>query len=167
MNGLAAAKIKISITFPQTLIASTGTERVVDHLTRDTVGVLLHVFILLVSLKPRFPKKRRPMRGTACHVFGLCHRTIQGWHRRYSYRVNDKDELSPGGLSLVPVVFDMRFGCLFGMVRCMMHMPLSGMGVMTGCFVVSIFMVPGCFSMVSCCVLVMFCCLMMMLCCFL
>jgi hypothetical protein len=110
MNGLAAAKIKISITFPQTLIASTGTERVVDHLTRDTVGVLLHGFILLVSLKPRFPRKRQPLRGAACHAFGLGHRTIQGLHRRYSHRVSDKDELSPDGLSLVPVVFDMSLG---------------------------------------------------------
>jgi hypothetical protein len=64
----------------------------------------------------------------------------------------------------VPVVLDVKFGCLAGVMSCVLMMPMRGVCVMGSDFVVSRLMVLGRFAMMSRRVLVMLRCFVMMLC---
>ncbi|MGH9773539.1 MAG: hypothetical protein ACRD50_01170 [Candidatus Acidiferrales bacterium] len=89
--------------------------------------------------------------------------TISGWLApNYS-----GDSLRTRSFRLVPVVLDVKLGCLGGVVSRMVMMALSCVCVMGGRFMVARFVVFGGFAMMSRRVLVMFCCFAMMLCCLL
>ena len=65
----------------------------------------------------------------------------------------------------MPVVFNMQLGRFFGVMRCMVRVPLRRMRVMSSYRVVAFFVMLGGFAMVNRRVLVVLRCLVMMRCC--
>jgi hypothetical protein len=70
-------------------------------------------------------------------------------------------------LGLVAVMLDVRLGCLGGVMRGVLVMPVSGVGVVGGGLVVALLVVVGGRAMMSRGVVVVLRCLAMMGCCFL
>jgi hypothetical protein len=75
------------------------------------------------------------------------------------------DWLSAGSFRLMPVMLNVKFGRLCGMMRSVGMMPEGGVGVVSGRFVVPCFVMLGCFAMMPRRMFVMFGGFVMMLCC--
>jgi hypothetical protein len=60
-------------------------------------------------------------------------------------------------------MFNVQLGCFFGVMRCVVRVPLRRVCVMSGYRVVAFFVMLGGFAMVNRRVLVVRCCLVMML----
>jgi len=63
------------------------------------------------------------------------------------------------------MMFDMRLGCFRSVVRCVLMVTVSQVGMMGCRLVFACLMVLGGFLVVACRMLVVLCCLVMMLCC--
>jgi len=72
--------------------------------------------------------------------------------------------LGASGPGFVSVVLYVKFGCLVGVMSCVLKMSVGGVCVMGSAFVVACLMVFGRFAMMSRRVLVVLGCFMMMLC---
>jgi hypothetical protein len=71
MHGVTAAKLEVAITGIQTLIAPTGTQRIIDHFSRDAVRVFSrHSSFFLAKGPSRRRGGVKTRQGLSLHTLG-------------------------------------------------------------------------------------------------